>query len=130
MLYQILIRLRSKEIEHIDNECKCLERGDVVDLKLNEGAWWTQRELTNPEWLIIKANLTEDLAFSLLAPQDPPDQSRDYHRLKRRNIHLNLDNLNITEVERAEDIKNYQYSMEEIIDSIIIKERILEEDEV
>ena len=130
MLYDLLIRLASKNAHHIDNQCKCLERGDVVDLKPSEGAWWTQRELSKPEWLIIKAHLTEDLAFSLTAPQNPPDQTKEYLRLKRREINLDLGALGIQEQERSEDIKTYEYSTEEIINSIIIKERILEQDEV
>ena len=130
MLYDLLIRLASKNAHHIDSQCKCLERGDIVDLKPSEGAWWTQRELSKPEWLIIKAQITEDLAFSLTAPQNPLDQTKEYLRLKRREIHLDLGMLGIQEQERLESVNNYEYSTEEIINSIIIKERILEEDEV
>lgn len=128
-VYQLLVRIKDKDQPDARLAAKCLKRGDVIAVKPDATAWWTPRELSNPEWMVIKADITRAMAESLLAPELPPDLTREYTMLQKRAIGLNLDSLSVPQTRDRETYSRTLTTIE-ATDAVVVKERIPEPDEV
>ena len=128
--YQLLVRTKDKinDKDPVKN-AGLTKRGDVIAIKPAETAWWTPTELSNPEWTVIKAELTKDAAESLLAPELPPDLNKTYAMLRKRALKIDLDSLAIATGETREDPKD-ELATATIIEAVIVKERLAEPDEL
>ncbi|MBZ2208480.1 hypothetical protein [Massilia soli] len=76
--YELLIRTIDKLPLVVPAYVRASQRGDIIAI-VPDGWEWSERERSNPEWLIIKAdNLTEQDVESLLEPgrSEPPENAR------------------------------------------------------
>lgn len=88
MLYELLVRTVDKTNPDKRKDAGCTKRGDVIAIKPKAEAWWTEAEGTAPYWTIITADLTPEMAASLIAPEIPKDLSE--RKMRKRGIRLNL----------------------------------------
>jgi hypothetical protein len=128
--YQLLVRVKDKTNADPLLDVKCLKAGDVVAYKPADSAWWTTRELTNPEWMLLNVDISAELAESLVEPQPPPDLAKSYRMLKRRSISLDLPALGIN-LPNAARVNRPELVNQALLLSVLkIKERQLEQDEI
>ena len=82
---ELLIRIVDKvNLTSPKLDAKCMKAGDVIAAK-PAGSSWGVKEIQNPEWRIIKVGGL------------PPTLDRDYPRLRKRAMRLDLDALDIKE---------------------------------
>ena len=72
---ELLIQVIDTTNDDVYRNYQCLKRGDVIDV-VPDGWKWSQRELTNPNWRIIKLPGVEvdavvDLTHSEMSTTDP-----------------------------------------------------------
>ena len=86
---EILLRVRDK-VNDADPylDAQCLKRGDVVVVV--ENGWpWSEAELTNPDWRILKLpNVSVEFAEAFLAPEVDTDPTRPSRMLRRRALRV------------------------------------------
>lgn len=86
---ELLIRLVDKVNDDPELDLQCLKRGDVVTIQ--EDGWsWSERERTNPDWMIVKIPGVSASTFNYLMVPEPDDLS-DFKHLRRRWNHIDLD---------------------------------------
>jgi hypothetical protein len=92
---ELLIRVRDKAFGDLYQKVKQLGRGDVVSVVEN-GWGWSQEELTNPDWRILKLpNILVDDVTDLLAPEDNPTPLIPNRMLQRHGKKLDLSHVNL-----------------------------------
>lgn len=93
---EIIFFVRDKfNPEDVYADVKCYKRGHVIMVK--PAGWpWTELELTNPDWRILKLpNVTEAQAASLVAHEIPTDPQKPGKMLQRRGFKFDLDDVNL-----------------------------------
>ena len=92
---ELLIRVRDKEFADTYQKVKQLGRGDVV-VVVENGWSWSQKELTNPDWRILKLpNILVDDVVDLLAPEENPTPGVPNRMLQRVGKRLDLSHVNL-----------------------------------
>lgn len=79
MIVELLMQHTNKVNPDAYRDPGCEKRGDVITIQ-REGWGWTQTELNNPDWRIIKLNLPVNVILSLLAPEE----GEFAHRIARK----------------------------------------------
>jgi len=88
---ELLVRLVDKVNDDPELDLQCLKRGDVVTIQ--EDGWnWSERERTNPDWMIIKVPGVSISTFEYLLVPEPDDLS-DLKHLRRRWNQINLESV-------------------------------------
>lgn len=92
---ELLVRVRDKvNPKDATLDLLCLKRGDVVHAA-KDGHAWTQAEIENPDWRILKLpDMTADDARSYLAAEKPAGLDKQYV-LRTRAKGIDLDALGI-----------------------------------
>ena len=90
---ELLLRVVSKTApEDLRRDTKLTKRGDVIVVK-PDGWRWVGRELTSPQWRILKVPaLSVSEASMLLAGEPPDDLVRPSLTRQRRMYRLDIDN--------------------------------------
>lgn len=73
------------------------QKGDVI-AAMPDGWGWSNAERTNPDWIIVSAQITEVEAEALL------EESRQNEPVYRRRLGINLDGLAVGDVLTREQI--------------------------
>lgn len=128
-IYQLLVRVKDKINPNSEIlSAKLMKRGDVVHVA-DENHVWGTKELSNPDWRILKVELTKEQAESLLAPEHPPDLLKEYKMLRKRAIRLNLDSMDVaTNLLDTRDDPKSVFEKSFVESAIEVKERLAEPD--
>jgi hypothetical protein len=111
---ELLIRIVDKKYPDGKTSPELAERGDVIAIG-EDGHDWTEKEKSNPDWVICKLpQLTRVAARALLSSQKPPDLNDDYV-LRKRAVKIDLDAV-------EEKIRNKSVRAAELISAIVTKE--------
>jgi hypothetical protein len=90
---ELLIRVVDKVNLDVNLNYQCTKRGDVIAV-CPDGWNWSTTERKNPDWRIMRFNVTDPVALSLTAPQDDgkitTDPGKSKKLLKRANS-VNVD---------------------------------------
>jgi hypothetical protein len=127
--YELLVRTVDK-VQPKDPilDAKLMKRGDVIHIA-PAGHQWTKRELTNPEWTIIKVDINKQLLLSLLAPEIAPDLLKEYQMLRPRGVKIDLETLKFPVFDGRGDLSK-QLSGTEVVSAVALKPRLIEPDAV
>jgi hypothetical protein len=88
---EILVRVHNKVQPDPYLACKLFERGDVVVI-CTDGWVWSDEELTNPDWRIIKLpNVAVSQAEAFLGQELDTDPANPSRMLRRRAFLLDID---------------------------------------
>lgn len=112
---ELLVRIVDKVSNDPDKNKQLTKAGDVIAFK-PDGSSWGLMELKNPEWRIIRVDITEAEAEALIAPELPPDLDNEYILLKRQ-MKIDLDALDVLSSGAVLDGKR--------VDSVITAENAL-----
>ena len=128
-MIELLVRIKDKIHDDPKLDVKLTKRGDVIAWHF-EGQDWGIEELNNPEWRIIKANISEDEANTLISIERPPDEVKDYQLLRKRAVSLDLDTLGVdaADTKKRDDNKQPVLTTKNVEDTKIIKQKIPEPD--
>lgn len=94
MLVELLVRVVDK-VNNTDPklDAQCRKAGDVIVWKRSPAVWGIE-EVKNPDWRIIKADLTEEEANALVAPE--PEDKEQPNKIRRKNqMRLDIDQLDV-----------------------------------
>lgn len=99
---ELLIRVVDKSNDDPYLDVQCLKRGDVVVI-CEDGHEWSQAELTNPEWRILKVpGVTLVQAEAFLGPEVDEDPTQPSRVLQRRAFKVDLDDVRVAKIMSAE----------------------------
>lgn len=121
-MIELLVRIVDKTSDDKNKDIQLTKRGDVIAWHLAGEDWGTQ-ELSNPEWRIIKADITEADANALLAPELPTKLGTPNEILKKRAVKLDVDSLAISsDTKQRVDDKATILSKPVIVSAVVVKD--------
>lgn len=85
---ELLVRIRNKTSPDVYQNCRLTKRGDVIAVR-PDGHPWGKRELSNPDWRIIRVPISLAEAGALIDKE--PGNPRTNRMLQRRSFYLNVD---------------------------------------
>jgi CxxC motif-containing protein len=89
---ELLVRVKDRTHKDFYIDCGLTKRGDVIAV-CPDGWNWGTEEISNPDWRIIKTDLTEDEASVFLSPERDKDPTQPSRTLQFRAFKIDLDSL-------------------------------------
>jgi hypothetical protein len=87
---EILFCIRGKQNTDFYLDIKLPKRGQVIDVQ-QDGWQWSERELTNPDWRIVRVSIPRIEAEALKSPEPKASPDHDTRLLRKRGFRLNVD---------------------------------------
>ena len=91
-ILELLIKIKSRHCKDRKLDAQRLHAGDVIAAK-PDGWAWSVRERENPEWVIVRAPITEVEAQALIAMEFDPLHRRPFVYSRQRTLDLKALNI-------------------------------------